>query len=377
MPIDLQQAQANAHVAALKAQATELKQYRTMKAATLSAMQVNKWNYDLARVLAGHNDGLEGEISAEFQRQNPNHQTNGVWVPNDVLFSRDLSVGANAGDLVSPSLTGTAVIAGLRPFSAAIAAGADVMELPVTGIYNFPREQATPQIVWGTENQALTPTSGNPSFDQTEATSLHRGSQQTKLSSSLLKVSAIDMKAYFIGSVRKSAATVIDAAVLAGTGTSNQPLGIVNAPAGSSGQINTITISDPTTWAQILAADSTVENLNAQAIDGTSAWIVNPNTKSSWKQTPKTPTSLTNGFLADNNSNTVNGHRLFTTKNVGNNAIFSTRFSSVLLVLGGAVSVLVDPFTQAHLNQVVITTDLLLDVVLRRPEAICVGATSF
>lgn len=185
------------------------------------------------------------------------------------------------------------------------------------------------------------------------------------------------MVSYFTTSVRKSAASVIDAAVLAGTGTSNQPLGIVNAPAGSSGQINTIALSAPTTWQQILTADSTVENLNGHAIDSTDAWIVKPNTKLSWKLTPKTPTVLTNGFLAEHNSTTVNGHRLFTSKEVGNFAIFSTRFSSVLVVLGGAVSVLVDPYTQAHLNQVVITTDCLLDVVLRRPEAICVAATTF
>src|SRR5260370_35556201 len=76
IPIDLQQAQANAHVASLKTQAPALKQYRTAKSSTLSALQVNKFNYDLARVLAGHMDGLEGEISQEFQRQNPNHQTN-------------------------------------------------------------------------------------------------------------------------------------------------------------------------------------------------------------------------------------------------------------------------------------------------------------
>jgi hypothetical protein len=96
-----------------------------------------------------------------------------------------------------------------------------------------------------------------------------------------------------------------------------------------------------------------------------------------WKLTPKTPTALTNGFLAEHNSTTVNGHRLFTSKEVGNFAIFSTRFSSVLVVLGGAVSVLVDPYTQAHANQVVVTTDLLLDVVLRHPEALCVGSTTF
>jgi hypothetical protein len=150
---------------------------------------------------------------------------------------------------------------------------------------------------------------------------------------------------------------------------------LTNYATGSSGEINSITISNPTTWAQIVTADATVENLNAYAIDGTSAWLVNPNTKQSWAQTPKTSTVGTNGFLLENN--TVNGHRAFTTTECQNVALFSTRWSSVLVLIAGTVSILVDPYTQAAVNQVRIVTDVLLDDVVRRPEAICIATTSF
>jgi hypothetical protein len=62
---------------------------------------------------------------------------------------------------------------------------------------------------------------------------------------------------------------------------------------------------------------------------------------------------------------------------VGNNLVFSSRWSSVLVFIPGVVSILVDPFTQAHDNNVRIVVDVLLDVVLRRPESIVIATTTF
>jgi hypothetical protein len=118
------------------------------------------------------------------------------------------------------------------------------------------------------------------------------------------------IEAFLARELRRTVAQAISQAVINGNGTT-QLLGLTNYATGSSGEINSITIGNPTTWAQILAADATVENLNAYAIDGTSAWLVNFNTKQSWAQTPKTPTALTNGFLLENG--VVNGHRAFAT----------------------------------------------------------------
>ena len=182
------------------------------------------------------------------------------------------------------------------------------------------------------------------------------------------------IEAFLARELRRTVAQAISQAVINGNGTT-QPLGLTNYATGSSGEINSITIGNPTTWAQILAADATVENLNAYAIDGTSAWLVNPNTKQSWAQTPKTPTALTNGFLLENV--VFNGHRAFATTECQNVALFSTRWSNVLVLIAGTISILVDPYTQASPNQVRIVTDVLLDVVVRRPEAICIATTSF
>ena len=104
---------------------------------------------------------------------------------------------------------------------------------------------------------------------------------------------------------------------------------------------------------------------------------MNPNTKASWAQTPKTPTALTNGFLIEPTEKVVNGHRAFTTLEVGNYAIFCSRWSLVLALIAGTVSVLGDPFTQIHDGYVRVVTDVLLDVILRRPEAICLASTTF
>jgi hypothetical protein len=140
---DSQQIALNREVASLNAQRDSLRKYKTAKASTLSAMQNNRWAYNLGRVFAGCTDGLEGEIRREIQRSQ-NQQTNGVWVPNDVLL-RDLSFGGNAALLVSSNLTGPTIIDGLRPFSPVLQLGVEVQELPVTGTFTFPREQLVPQ----------------------------------------------------------------------------------------------------------------------------------------------------------------------------------------------------------------------------------------
>jgi HK97 family phage major capsid protein len=371
--INLEQVRLNEHIATLNAERSQLNLFKTAKAATLAGAQVNRQNYSLARVLSGKTDGVEGEVSQNIQRAN-NFPTNGMLIPMEVL-KRDLSAGSTS-QLISQNLRGPSIVEGLRPFSPIVSAGVEVLEMPVAGNYQFPREQIVPTIAWSSsENQTFSPTTGAPTFDQTAGTNFRRASSVLYVSRQLVEQSQVaeGMEAFLAREFRRTVADAISQAVINGNGTT-QPLGLTNYTP-SSGSVNSITISNPTTWAQILSADAKVENLNAYAIDGTSAWLVNPNTKQSWAQTPKTPTALVNGFLLENN--TVNGHRAFTTTECQNVALFSTRWSSVLVLIAGVVSVLVDPFTLAAQNQVRFVVDVLLDVVVRRPEAICIATTTF
>jgi HK97 family phage major capsid protein len=372
----LQQAQLNDYVVGLKAERSQLTPFKTATAKTLSAAKVNRQNYSLARVFAGNTDGVEGEVSKNIERANPSFQTNGLLVPMEVL-KRDLSAGTTT-QLISQNLRGPSIVDGLRPFSPIVAAGVEIVEMPVAGNYQFPREQVVPTVAWASsENQTLTPTTGAPTFDQTAGTNFRRASSVLYVSRQLVQQAQVSegIEAFLARELRRTVATAISQAVINGNGTT-QPLGLANYTPGS-GSVNSITINNPTTWAEIVAADATVENLNAYAIDGTNAWLVNPNTKQSWAQTPKTATALTNGFLLDFDTKTANGHPTFATTECQNVALFSTRWSSVLVLLAGSVSILVDPYTQAAANQVRIVTDVLLDVVVRRPEAICIATTSF
>jgi HK97 family phage major capsid protein len=374
MSINLDQVRLNEHIATLNAERSQLAFFKTAKAPTLAGAQVNRQNYSLACVLAGKTDGVEGEVSQNIQRAN-NFPTNGMLIPLEVL-KRDLSAGTTS-QLISQNLRGPSIVEGLRPFSPIISAGVEVLEMQVAGNYQFPREQLVPTIAWSSsENQSFSPTSGAPTFDQTAGTNFRRASSVLYVSRQLVEQAQVSegIEAFLAREFRRTVAAAISQAVINGNGTT-QPLGLTNYATGSSGEISSITISNPTTWAQLVAADATVENLNAYAIDGTSAWLVNPNTKQSWSLTPRTPTALTNGFLLENN--TVNGHRAFATTECQNVALFSTRWSSVTVLLAGAVSVLVDPFTLAAANQVRFVVDVLLDVVVRRPEAICIATTSF
>ena len=110
-------------------------------------------------------------------------------------------------------------------------------------------------------------------------------------------------------------------------------MGITNFVPVSGSGLTQLTISSPTTWPELVNAEASLANLNAHPLDSTGAWIVNPNTAASWKQTPKTPTTLTNGFLAQDGR--VNGYPLFSTTECDNVAIFSTKFSSVLVLMAG------------------------------------------
>lgn len=200
---------------------------------------------------------------------------------------------------------------------------------------------------------------------------------QYDASNSWVKRAAIDggAREWLKRDLRKTVAVTLAKAVLVGSGALD-PLGIVNRTPGS-GSISSTTVGNPTTWAQVVAFDQIVESLDAYAVDQSSGWVLNPNTKQSWAQTSKTATQNTNGFLFDYDTKTVNGYKAIATKLVGNNLVFSSRWSSVLVLIPGTIGIVVDDRTQAHRDVTRFTIDVLADVVLRRPESVVIATTTF
>jgi HK97 family phage major capsid protein len=369
----------NRELASLNADATTLRKYATGKTKSLSEMQVSQWNCDaqLGRFLAGEDAGAIREVSDETQRRNPNFRSVGYALPLDILAERDLSAAGAGSQFVSPSLTLGKVSDGLRQLDPILSLGVDIQEIQSLGNVAVPLEEAVTTGQWLSENGSQSTQQNTPSFSTATLTNFRHFSAQYDASNSWVKRAAIDggAREWFKRDLRKTVALTLAKAVLVGSGALD-PLGIVNRTPGS-GSISSTTVGNPTTWAQVVAFDQIVETLNAHAVDSTTGFVLNPNTKQSWAQTTKVNASSTNGFLLDWDSKRVNGHPAAATNLIGNNLVFSSRWSSVLVLIPGTIGIVVDDRTQAHRDVTRFTIDVLADVVLRRPESIVIATTTF
>jgi HK97 family phage major capsid protein len=375
---DSQKMALNRELASLNADHTTLRKYATGATKTLSEMQISQWNVDaaLGKFFAGQTANAIAEVAQETQRRNPNFKTVGYQLPLDILAERDLSAAGMGSQFVSPSLTLGKVSDGLRALDPILSLGVEIREIQGLGNVAVPLEEAVTTGQWLSENPSQSTQQGTPTLGAAALTNFRHFTSQYDVSNSLVKRAAVDggIVEWIKRDLRKTVANTIATAVLIGSGASD-PLGIINRTPGS-GSINTTTIGSPTLWSDITNFDKIVENLNAHAVDSTTGFVINPNTKNSWATTQKVSGSA-NGFLFDFDTKTVNGHKGIATTLVGNNLIFSSRWSSVLALIPGTLGIVVDDRTQAHRDITRITIDLLCDVILRRPEAIVICPTTF
>lgn len=317
---DSQKMALNRELASLNADSTTLRKYATGKTKSLSEMQISQWNCDaqFGRFLAGEDAGAIREASDETQRRNPNFRTVGFALPLDILAERDLSAGGAGSQFVSPSLTLGKVSDGLRDLDPLLSLGVDIQEIQHLGNVAVPLEQAVTTGAWLSENGNQSTQQNTPSFSTATLTNFRHFTAQYDASNSWVKRAAIDggAREWLKRDLRKTVAVTLAKAVLVGSGALD-PLGIVNRTPGS-GSINTTTVGSPTTWAQVVAFDQIVESLDAYAVDSTTGFVLNPNTKQSWAQTVKV-TGGNSGFLFDYDAKTVNGHKAIATKLIGNN----------------------------------------------------------
>jgi HK97 family phage major capsid protein len=168
---------------------------------------------------------VEYTIVAGLNQQYGVPDRNGNRVPGDVLM-RDLTVNpATAGGyLASTRLDG--YIPSLQPASWALQLGGQVVNVPPSGGVAFPRGTAAVTTQWlSTETSTITPS--QPTLGQLAGTPKIL-SAFTKISRQLLQQSNVDDVIRV--EMRNAAGAALDKAIIAGSGASGQPLGIVGTP---------------------------------------------------------------------------------------------------------------------------------------------------
>lgn len=289
---------------------------------------------------------------------------------------RDLVVGTSTagGNLVATDLLGGSFISLLRARSRVIQMGASVFT-DLNGNLAIPRQTGGASIYWVAENGA--PTESQATFDQVTLTPKTVGAF-TDYSRRLLMQSSIDVEAFVRADLALGLGVGIDAAAINGSGTSNQPTGVLNTS--GIGSVAGGTNGLAPTWDNIVDLEAQVANANADF--GSLGYLTNSKVRSKLKRTQKF--ASTNGqeiWMAGRNPREgigeLNGYDAYVSNNVPSNldkgtstgvcsALMFGDWSALLMGMWGGLDVLLDPYTgsAAGTKRVVALQDI--DIALRR-----------
>lgn len=293
--------------------------------------------------------------------------TRGLLVPADVL-KRDLVVGTATagGHTVATELQAQSFIDMLRNAQVISSLGAQYLT-GLVGNIAIPRQTGGATAYWVAESGS--PTESQQAFDQVTLQPKTVGAF-TDISRKLLLQSSIDVESFVQRDLATTLALAIQQAAINGSGSSNQPLGILGTS--GIGAVVGGTNGAAPDWQDIVDLETAVSAANADV--GTLAYLTNAKVRGKLKTTSKV--SGENGFIWDGGSTPLNGYRAGVTNAVPSNltkgsasgvasAILFGNFADLIIGMWGGLDLLVDPYTGGTAGTVRVVTLQDVDIAVR------------
>jgi HK97 family phage major capsid protein len=303
---------------------------------------------------------FEREVSAATA-QRMGMAPKGLVVPNDVL-SRALTAGssASAGDLIFTDARPGSFIELLRKRNVLTSLGVTVLS-GLTGPVAIPKQTGAAQAYWvGEQGEA---TESDPTVGQVNMTAKTL-SAWTRFSRLLMLQSSIDVETM----VRNELATVMALeqarAMLYGSGTSNQPLGLKFVTG-----INTedFGAAQPT-YAELVSMETKIAADDADI--GAFGYVTNATIYGGFKTTEKA--TGTAQFVLEPGG-TVNSYSVVRSNQVESGDVFLGVWNQLILGLWGALDLQVNPYSEDKAGNVRVVVHQSCDIAVRYPEAFCRG----
>ncbi len=274
------------------------------------------------------------------------------------------------GDVYRPDL----FIPNLRDMAMVLQAGVRVIEGMNFQTLTIPRQITS----GGFTFKALDADTGtsDPTFDDIEL-SVKTASSGIAFSRMLRKLGNPSIEAIAMQDLVRSAALLIDNAVINGSGAANNPTGIRNTTG-----INSISIadrsgsaatgSDPLTWAEVVDFETQLAIDNALPI-GSPVWFMQPSRKAQFRTTPKVGTTFPVFMMGDDNM--LNGYNVYCkTDNVLGTRLLFGIFSEVLLGTWGMFELSRDTATNVASGGTVLRAWIDIDVAVRHPVSFALSS---
>lgn len=315
------------------------------------------------------------ELLAAMFRVNPG-MANTRWGQQlqRTLFA---TVYPSAGALVPQEFLGGSFIDILRNKMLLTQLGVGTLS-GLVGNVAIPRQSGASTAYWLAEGADVTAT--NQVFAQVAATP-RRLSAQTAFTKQLLAQAGLDAEALIRDDLMRVIAIARDLAGIAGTGGA-QPLGILNGPltdssgSSTSNVLQTVTFGGTATWTNIVAFEAAIETQNADI--GTMQWLTNPTVRAKWKTTVKVANYPV--FLVGDD-NQANGYPVNITNQVGTTGTYANRtifgaWNQAMFCDWAGMDVVIDPYTLAASNKIVVTVNQFADFIVRHWPSFCVSTDS-
>lgn len=326
-----------------------------------------KQSYSLLRAISASASGdwskagLEKEISDTIA-QRSGQSNGGFYMPSDMAWGRrDLTVGTNnaGGFLVGTNHDGANFIDALRAAMVTTRLGARIMS-NLQGNVAIPKLATGTSTYWVAEDGA--PTEGQPVFASVSLVGKSLASY-VQISRNLLIQSDPSVETVIQDDITQAIAVAIDAAALAGTGSSNQPTGILATTGIGSVSFSS---SGAPTFAEIVAIESAISADNAMGAN--MAFVTTPALAGTLKTTTKD--SGSGRFVSEDNA--IMGYSVNPTSSMTANTILLGDFSQLMIAQFGAVEVITD--RNAQTGQLTLGLHALVDVGVRHAESFAKGA---
>lgn len=304
--------------------------------------------------------GFEREVSNDIRKRS-GRDSAGLFIPTNVRFASraaDYSFGTGSGlsatsggaNVVATNLLSGSFIELLRNKARSFQLGAQLLS-GLVGNVDIPRQKAAGGVYWIGEGQTLTQTGAQ--FDKISLSPKHLGALSV-ISRNMLMQSSPDIEMLARADLLQTVALGVDLAILSGSGSSNQPLGIANLAGigsvigGANGGALTLDnlIDLETSVASNNADDGSLAYLtNAKAV-GTLKKLKSSTGQYLWTNSPNGQRSGTPGEINGYTVARTNQARSTLTKGSGTNLseVFFGDWSQVLVGEWGVIEILPNPY---------------------------------
>jgi HK97 family phage major capsid protein len=279
----------------------------------------------------------------------------------------------------------------LRNMAMVVSMGARVLS-GLSSPIAFPRQLTDAIAQWIAENPGAggAVTGTNPTTDLVTLNP-HTLMANSAYSRQLLVQSSIDVEAFVRTSIAAAHALALDLAAIHGTGQGNQPLGIYNQVGVATVDFSSASFGTSNKIAYTGCVQMEVLVANANALLGTLGYMTTPGIAGDAKTTLKFPAAaiaqggvLWEGQLQSGN---LNGYRAVATNQVSktmgtgglpsggsNHGLIYGNWADVLIgQFGGAMEMIVDPYSLKKQGLVEVTSFQMADVAIRHPGSFAVS----